>query len=203
MVDSFPSFTAVVLLLPSPPPSPLIPLDPLDSQLENVLLAHDGQTAWLCDFGFTKHVPSIRTDDLRGDPTTCYQSPERELACYSPLPRAEQAHSNAKGGRGTTAALFDRNMFSVGMTLFLFVAYHTILARLIPEDANGGAVEADESILPALNVFQPSAGGGYVRVAPDGSSNGTGSGAAVGVLGGLRITYVLVSAGVIGWAIAS
>lgn len=59
----------------------------------------------------------------------------------------------------TTAALFASDIFSAGVTLFLFVAYPAILARLVAEDASGGAVEADESTIPALNVFQQTAGG--------------------------------------------
>ena len=132
-------------------------------QPENILLTHDSDMAKLCDFGFAKHVPSIRAEDLRGDPTTCYQSPERWLACHS-IPAA-RARSRAGGGAGvsrrdeTADGLFASDIFSAGVSLFLLVAYHAILARLLAEDACGDAEEGDESKLPALNVFQDAAGG--------------------------------------------
>ncbi|CAM9358908.1 unnamed protein product [Scytosiphon promiscuus] len=155
-----------------------------DIKPENILLSRDGQPARLCDFGFAKHVPSVQPADLAGDPTTCYQSPQRWQAC--PTHSAAQARSTMAGGtaavsedghdvvngadeegeeRGvprrneSAASLFASDVFSAGVTLFVLVSYHAILTRLMTEAACRDVGEAEASSLPALNVFQSKAGG--------------------------------------------
>ncbi|CAM9182685.1 unnamed protein product, partial [Hapterophycus canaliculatus] len=155
-----------------------------DIKPENILLSRDGQPARLCDFGFAKHVPSVQPADLEGDPTTCYQSPQRWQAC--PTHSAAGARRNmtteaaamnnddnnsANCGNDTgvecgvprrdesAASLFASDVFSAGVTLFVLVSYHAILTRLMTEAACRDVGEAEASSLPALNVFQRKAGG--------------------------------------------
>lgn len=151
------------------------------SQPENILLDKDCRVARVCDFGFAKHVPSIKPTDLAGDPTTCYQPPERWLACNGPsairardkMSRAsvmadESGRSDACSGgeccgvprRDETAeSLFAGDVFSAGVTLFVLVSYHAILARLVTEAGCRDVSEGEESSLPAMNIFQHTAGG--------------------------------------------
>ena len=142
----------------------------LSRQPENILLDEDGELARLCDFGFCKHVGSVHPDDLVGDPTTCYQSPERWQACHSA--HAARARSRSEGGGGgsgggcgvprrdeTAQALFDGDIFSAGVTLFMLVSYRAVLTRLVTEPGCRDVGDADEFSLPALNVFQHAVGG--------------------------------------------
>lgn len=114
--------------------------------------------------------------DLVGDPTTCYQSPERWLACHGPsaaLARSREPagdrfdSENGFGGSSgcgvsrrdeTRSNLYASDVFSAGVTLFLLVGYHAILTRLVTDPACGDVHESSESGLPALNVFQHAAG---------------------------------------------
>ncbi|CAN0188249.1 unnamed protein product [Pylaiella littoralis] len=152
-----------------------------DIKPENILLDKDCRVARVCDFGFAKHVPSIKPTDLAGDPTTCYQPPERWLACNGPsaiqardkMSRAsvmadESGRSDACSGgeccgvprRDETAeSLFAGDVFSAGVTLFVLVSYHAILARLVTEAGCRDVSEGEESSLPAMNIFQHAAGG--------------------------------------------
>lgn len=164
----------------------------------------DGQVAArLCDFGFAKHVPSVEPGDLEGDPTTCYQSPERWQACHS----ASAAQARVKmakpsvtgeeygdrdnsdsdngdasdGGAGcgvtrrdeTAQGLFASDVFSAGVTLFVLVSYHAILARLVKEARCRDVGEAEACSLPALNVFQHAAGGDMFGLLQAKRSGGT------------------------------
>lgn len=126
--------------------------------------------------------------DLEGDPTTCYQSPERWQACHSAS--AAQARDNmvkpsvtgsdsdsdgsdgdfdigvvSGGGCGvlrrdeTAQSLFASDVFSAGVTLFVLVSYRAILNRLVTEARCTDVGEAEECSLPALNVFQHAVGG--------------------------------------------
>ena len=54
----------------------------------------------LCNLAFAKHVPSADAGQLIGDPTTCYQSPERLRACHSHTAAIERG-----AGRGAGASL--------------------------------------------------------------------------------------------------
>eukprot|EP00903_Cladosiphon_okamuranus_P008743 g8375.t1 len=152
-----------------------------DIKPENILLSQDGQLARLCDFGFAKHVPSVEPGDLEGDPTTCYQSPERWQACHSaPAARAREnmvkpsvagddsSDSDSDGGDGgcgvlrrdeTAQNLFAGDVFSAGVTLFVLVSYQAILNRLVSEARCRDVREAEECNLPAMNVFQHTVGG--------------------------------------------
>ena len=122
--------------------------------------------------------------DLEGDPTTCYQSPERWQACHSasaaqvrenmakPPVTGDDSDSDTDGGDGggsgdcgvlrrdeTAQSLFASDVFSAGVTLFVLVSYHAILTRLVTEARCRDVREAEECSLPALNVFQHAAGG--------------------------------------------
>ncbi|CAM9744555.1 unnamed protein product [Ectocarpus sp. 13 AM-2016] len=179
-----------------------------DVKPENILLDDAGGFARLCDFGFAKHAPSVTPADLAGDPTTCYQAPERWHACRSPAAaRArekmagktvaagdngeddageEQDEGGGRGGGGvrddytsgvpqrdeTTETLFASDVFSAGVTLFVLVSYHAILARLATEAPCRDVGEADASSLPALNVFQHAVGGDMFGLLQGGTRNG-------------------------------
>lgn len=174
-------------------------------QPENILLDDGGRFARLCDFGFAKHAPSVTPADLAGDPTTCYQAPERWQACHSPVAarvrekmagatvgagdkgEEDAGESQDEGGGGggrddrasgvpqrneTMEALFASDVFSAGVTLFVLVSYHAILARLATEAPCRDVGEADASSLPALNVFQHAVGGDMFGLLQGGTRNG-------------------------------
>lgn len=166
----------------------------INSQPENILLDQDCRVARICDFGFAKHVPSVKPTDLVGDPTTCYQPPERWQACKGPsAARARDKMSTASvladgSGRGgaygsggccgvprrdeTAEDLFAGDVFSAGVTLFVLVSYHAILARLMTESGCMDVGEGEESSLPAMNVFQHIAGGELFSLLQAGKEKG-------------------------------
>lgn len=128
--------------------------------------------ASLCDFGFAKYVPSVTVARLVGDPTTCYQPPERWLACHSHAAAVVRGTAAAGAGSGgcseipqrdeMPSELYGSDIFSAGVSLFVLVAYEAILKRLEIETACAGTGEGgggQSASLPALNVFQHSAGG--------------------------------------------
>lgn len=60
----------------------------------------------------------------------------------------------------TPDSLFASDIFSAGVTLFMLVGYNAILTRIMTDTFCSDVEDGSTGNLPAMNVFQQSAGGG-------------------------------------------
>lgn len=120
---------------------------------------------------------NVQPAELMNDPTTCYQPPERWIACHSgPAalvrsiwePAGYSPDSNNGHGRNiglgvprldeAPSNLCASDVFSAGVTLFMLVGHDAILNRGGSHPVVRGVLGRGESTLPELNIFQRDAG---------------------------------------------
>ncbi|CAM9325246.1 unnamed protein product [Discosporangium mesarthrocarpum] len=148
-----------------------------DVKPENVILDKTGTTAKLCDLGFAKDVTKASPEDVAGDPTTCYQAPERWVSSPSSCAvAARSAWGCRRANEPVGEALKAGDIFSAGVSLFMLLGYDCLVNRMRHDPAcQRDMARANPDPLPVLpvrNVFQGSRGYGVFELLDAGVEQG-------------------------------